>query len=416
MLNFFQKLIVGAFILIPLCGISQEKIDLLLLNQKYSEALTLIDQELQVQPTSSLYVNKGMVYRNLQNFLKAKNAYQEALVLAPKSVSIMVELGEVHSTLGNYYDAADYFQKALAIEPRNLVVSGQLGKTYLNLKDYKNGYEVFNSIYQTDSTNVLWTKQLAFCEAKTGKREQAINHYNMVLEQNPRDLNVYLSLVTLYDGIKNQAEILNLFEQGLSEFPANPQLLEKKANYLFAIKQYPEALEVYKVYVENNQPDYELLKNYGICNYFCKDEMLSIDILEQCVLINSNDPYVYFYLSLGFKKLAEHEVAEGYMKTAIESATPFYLPEMYHHLAQIYGQQRKFEESVEALKTVYEMDPTDFEILFELATTYEEYNSNKTMALNMYQVYIQEGGAEAKNVSYAVERITKIKEDLFFDE
>lgn len=104
------------------------------------------------------------------------------------------------------------------------------------------------------------------------------------------------------------------------------------------------------------------------------------------------------------------------MNTAIESATPAYLPEMYHHLGQIYGQQRKFEESVVALKKASELDPTNHEVLFEIATTYEEFNSNKTMALNYYNIYLKEAGESARNANYALDRIQKIKEDLFFGE
>jgi tetratricopeptide (TPR) repeat protein len=104
------------------------------------------------------------------------------------------------------------------------------------------------------------------------------------------------------------------------------------------------------------------------------------------------------------------------MNTAIELATPAYLPEMYHHLGQIYGQQRKFEESVVALKKANELDPTNHEVLFEIATTYEEFNSNKTMALNYYNIYLKEAGESARNANYALDRIQKIKEDLFFEE
>ncbi len=101
---------------------------------------------------------------------------------------------------------------------------------------------------------------------------------------------------------------------------------------------------------------------------------------------------------------------------AIESATPAYLPEMYHHLGQIYGQQRKFEESIAALIKSNEMDPANPEILFEIATTYEEYNANKTLALNYYQIYLKRCGSLGRNFEYAQTRISKIKEDMFFEE
>ena len=129
-----------------------------------------------------------------------------------------------------------------------------------------------------------------------------------------------------------------------------------------------------------------------------------------------NDPFVLFYLGLNNKRLANYEEAESYMEGAIDMSVPEYLSEMYHHLGQIHGQQREFEESIKALNKSYELNPDNHEILFEIATTYEEYNSNKTLALNYYRIYLQEAGESGKNINYTLDRITRLKEDLFFEE
>jgi tetratricopeptide (TPR) repeat protein len=104
------------------------------------------------------------------------------------------------------------------------------------------------------------------------------------------------------------------------------------------------------------------------------------------------------------------------MRWAIEGTVPTYVSEMYHHLGQIYGSQRKFKESIEAMEKAYKLEPDKHELLFDIATTYEEFNSNKTLALNYYRLYLNETDVDSKNVNYALDRITKIKEDLFFEE
>jgi hypothetical protein len=68
------------------------------------------------------------------------------------------------------------------------------------------------------------------------------------------------------------------------------------------------------------------------------------------------------------------------------------------------------------LQKVNELDPSQHEVLFEIATTYEEYNNNKTLALNYYRLYLKEVGESGLNVEYALNRITRIKEDMFFEE
>jgi len=75
-----------------------------------------------------------------------------------------------------------------------------------------------------------------------------------------------------------------------------------------------------------------------------------------------------------------------------------------------------YPDAVSALGKANEMDTGNPEILFEIATTYEEFNSNKTLALNYYQIYLKEAGAAARNMEYAQDRIAKIKEEMFFEE
>jgi len=114
--------------------------------------------------------------------------------------------------------------------------------------------------------------------------------------------------------------------------------------------------------------------------------------------------------------MKDFEKAEELMQWAIDASIPNYVAEMHHHLGQILGQQRKFKESIKALEKSHELNPQKQEVLFEIASTYEEYNSNKTLALNYYRIYLKEVGGEGKNVNYALDRIKKLKEDLFFEE
>jgi tetratricopeptide (TPR) repeat protein len=164
------------------------------------------------------------------------------------------------------------------------------------------------------------------------------------------------------------------------------------------------------------EADYETYRNFGISLYFSKKEEQALEVLYDCMMSNPNDPIVLFYQSLCCKKLADYPTAEGFMKAAIESATPAYFPEMYHHLGQIYNQERKFEESIGAYQKAYELDTTNYEVLFEIATTYEEFGTHKTLALNFYRNYLIQGGETARNINYALTRIERIKEELFFNE
>jgi tetratricopeptide (TPR) repeat protein len=405
------------FLAFHLSSFSQEKIDLLILNKRYEDALQQIDKRIENHPEGILYFKKGLVLNSMQKYQEAVAAFSRALEFEPENSDILLELADVLTTLGNYHEASPFYEKAVRLQPQNLTTNAKLGRNYIQLNKYRKAYIVFEKIFQLDSTNTFWNKQFAFCAHQTGKPAQAIDLYERVIETNPGDYSSYFNLVRLYQQTEKFGHALGTIEKGIENFPGVAGFYEQKAHQLFGNKQYEEAREVYeKYFTEGGDSIYKVLLNYGISLYFTGEENKAIEILDICASQVANDPFALFYLSLSYKKLAQYEVSEAYMNAAIESATPYYLPEMYHHLGQIYGQQRKFEESIIALKKANELDPENFEVLFEIATTYEEFNSNKTIALNYYTIYLKEAGESARNINYALDRIKKIKEDLFFEE
>ncbi len=402
---------------ISLFSFSQNKIDLLILNKNYNEALLQIETQLNTNPSAQLYFKKGLIYNRLQKYQEALNSYSEALQLEPDNPDILGEMADGLSILGNNFDAVNFYKKALELEPGNLTLSGKLGRVLINQKKLKEAYKVFSDIYVQDSTNVYWNKQLAYCAFRVGKRKEAVHLYEMVLEVNPRDYGTYSNLIHTYNWKKEGNKIMVLIGKGLNEFPNDAELILERANYFFRSKRYGPAMVSFAKYLEiENAPSYEFLMNYGISTYFAGFEEDALETFNKLFMINPNDPLVMYYKSLCFKKLKNFEESEKMMQWAIDASTPDYVSEMYHHLGQIYGQQRKFPESIEALQKANELNPRKFEILFEIATTYEEFNSNKTLALNYYRLYLTDANESAKNVNYALERITRIKEDMFFEE
>jgi tetratricopeptide (TPR) repeat protein len=410
-------LIIFFFNIIAISTFSQENIDLLILNRDYNNALKLIDENLSVNQSADMYFKKGLICNQIQNYSESIAAFLKAFELEPNNPDYLSELAECYATVGNFFDAETYFQQVVILQPENLSFAGKLGRNYINQKNYKKAYEIFDRIYKQDSTNFYWNKQYAFCAYQLQEMLKAADLYEKVLEANSHDYTSYFNLIKVYNQMPPTGKILVTINRGLDNFPGNAGFYEEQANHYTGNKQYKEARIAFENYfTAGGDSLFRNLLNYGVSLYFQKEEKKSIEILDICASQVANDPYVLFYLSLNYKQLSNFELSEAYMNAAIESATPSYLPDMYHHLGQILGMQRKFEESIQALKEANKLDPENPEILFEIATTFEEYNSNKTLALNYYQIYLKQAGAAARNANYALTRISKIKEDLFFNE
>ncbi len=406
------KTIILVLLILPFQLFSQS-IDELILNKKYDRALERISKQVQEKPEADLYFKQAVIYKEQSMPLLACKSLETALFYDPQNSLYLSELGENYSSLGNIYQTVDCYRRAVDLSPKDLSLKAKLGRAYISIDDFQRAYQTFEAIHKVDSTNVYFNKQFAFAAFRNGKPDLAIRLYEQVLAENPGDFGSHLNLIAIFKRKKSAEDISRTGAKALSFFPQNPTILLRQADALFELQEYEKAVFPYEQYLASNDSVFDVLKNYGICQYFCKNEQKAIQMLEKCYSLVPNDQFVHFYLGLAYKSLADYTRSAEYLIAAIACAQPVYMTEMYHHLGQVYGNNREFEKSIDALQKAYECNNERVEILFEIATTYEEFNFNKTLALNYYSNYLKIAGTKAKNADYALERLQKIKEELF---
>lgn len=409
-----QKTIILLLLILPFQLFAQT-IDELILNKKYDKALERISSLIQEKPEATLFFKQAVIFKEQSKPLQACKSLEQALFYDPQNSLYLAEMGENYSNLGNIYQTVECYRMALALAPKDLNLIAKLGRTYISIEDFARAYQIFESIHQVDSANVYFKKQFAYTAFRAGKTDQAIRLYEQVIAENPGDFSSHLNLIAIYKRKKDAFQVFQSGLRALAIFPKNPTILLRQADALFELKDYEKAIYPYEQYLMGNDSVFEVLKNYGICVYFNKNNEKAIQLLDKCMQLVPNDQYVYFFLGLAYKNLADYERSAECLVAAIECSKPIYLTEMYHHLGQVYGLHRKFEKSIEALLESYKCNSLNYEALFEIATTYEEFNFNKTLALNYYRSYLKEAGEKAKNADYALERMRKIKEELFFE-
>ena len=80
---------------------SQDKIDVLLINKNYEKALSEINSRIAKKPSPQLYLKKGRVYNQLQNYQEALSSFSEALLIDPDNIDVLSEMAEGLSILGS---------------------------------------------------------------------------------------------------------------------------------------------------------------------------------------------------------------------------------------------------------------------------------------------------------------------------
>jgi len=279
----------------------------------------------------------------------------------------------------NYPEALVQIENQLADSTDTIAAEAELyfkqATVYRQLSDHLKAAKSLEQAMAIDTTSSKYQAEYADLQAELGNFYQAIKFYQKAVVLSPDDMNLKYKLGRAY--------------------------------------QYEKAKDPYESYLSKNDSIYDVLKNYGITLFFCKNEEKAIVLLEKCFYQVPNDQYVNFYLGLAYKNLAKYSRSAEFLNMAIASAQPPYLSEMYHHLGQVFGYNREFEKSIEALQKAFDYNNENVETLFEIATTYEEFKSDKNFALKAYSNYVKRAGDKAPNAAYSLQRIKKIKEDLF---
>jgi len=391
-----------------------QNIDLLILDKNFPEALSQIRNGLDSGPNAQLYLKQANVYRQLSQLWRAANSLENAISMDSTNSKYLVEYAELQLELGNPYKAISFYRRASDNSPDDLNLKCSQGKVYLNIEDYPRAFEVFSMIQTKDSSNLGYNKQFALAALKTGRTDLAIRMFESVLAHNPYYFSAYLNLISLYLKNRNAVYIVRTSDRALYFFPDNPNILLREANSLYVIKEYAEAIPAFERYLAQNDSVVEVMENYGISLYFVQDDVRARKILEKCFVLNPTDQFVNFYLGLICKRLTDYQKSVEYLNMAIAASQPAYLTEMHHLLGQVFGLQREFKKSIDAFQEAYHCNPLKSEILVEIATTYEEFDSNKKLALSYYRKYLKEAGNEGMNAEYAQERIRKIEDEMSF--
>jgi predicted Zn-dependent protease len=409
-----KRLIIIVVLLFPALLEAQD-IDQLILDNKYDQALQAIDAELiRDKARPLLYLKKGIILQRQFDYSGAIKALEKGYRLDSFNINILNELAEANSSLGNFQLALPYYKALYSTDTTNLVNAMKLARAWFNQRSYREPFEILQSAYKRDSTKVFINKQLAFSASRSGHDSLAIVLYNKVIDMNPTDLNNYTNLANLYQKKENYLKVVETLENGLKVFPEETTLLLKLGDAHFSQRQYSKAINPYEVYLSKGDSSPDVLKNLGISYYYEKCPEEGAFLLEKYLTMKPDDPISALFIGLCYKDLKDFKESIDYLNFAAKIAIPYYLSDIYQQQGILYGLTRNFRKSIEAYKKAYTLDSAKCDLLFRIATTYEEFQKDKSLAINYYNAYLKAPKEDNKYhrelAEYALERKKKIKE------
>ncbi len=301
-------------------------VSLYMLNNKYKEALIVINELLEQSPTELNYqLTKSDVLIELNEFSQANTILEKVLELQPDSLKTKFNQALILYLQKQYYEAQKQAEKLLINEPNSFRLYTLLGNALLGQKKFEPALDAFLKAQKFSSNNPAALEKIVKLYRMSGKLELALEELNKLGKQ--------FFLEPKY--IQQKAEIYVIqeeYEQAAREFKLlyglwadNHQLLLVLAQMQREAKLY-QAAEVSLMKSLEVKPSFlyskiELLRVYLIQNQIGKAEPLAKKLL------NSNAKNANVQLLYGDVEYAKnkYEKAHKHYLKALELNSNYFL-------------------------------------------------------------------------------------------
>jgi tetratricopeptide (TPR) repeat protein len=220
----------------------------------FAKAQKYLDKALKIEPENPLVIyNKGFFYEKKRDYKEALKWYNKLLKIKPNHTNALNAKGRVLCEIDKEDEAIPFFDKVLDLDPVN--IDGLTNKgVYLlkhseNEKDFEEALRCFDKVLSINPEHFEALNNKAGCILRFKKSDkdidEAIQYFDKALSIRPSDIGVLLNKGIAYNYRRKYDYSINCFDEILKRLPNHKIALLFKAETLFDMEKYKEAIEYF---------------------------------------------------------------------------------------------------------------------------------------------------------------------------
>ena len=166
--------------------------------ERYYEALSLIENILEIQNNESIHKDKAFAYLKLNDIQTSKEICFNYLSKNSKDIVCLNILGQCFFAEGNFNEAIKVFNDILTFDSKNLSALNSLGRIYHEKRDTKKAEKFFLDALKIDESSFHVVNNIAGFYREEGKSNKAIEYYKKAILLNPNNSYIYNNLSKTY--------------------------------------------------------------------------------------------------------------------------------------------------------------------------------------------------------------------------
>ncbi len=418
--------ILFVFISVIIAQTKLEEANQLILKNKFAEAVNLLNEYVETNHDAGAYLALGICYKNLMKNNEALISFQKADELDPDNIDILINLAQLYSIIGFVDKSASSYEQIISLDSLNNFAMINLAKLYLDVNRIYYAKKLYTTLLFDDTLNSYYHRQLAYTFQKENKIDTALYHYKKSFELNNADIFTVSNLAKIYYQKELPDSAITLIDKGLEVFHNNTQLLKLKSDIYFSIRNYSGAVNAIVRLIANGDESAQLYQRLGICYYQISVENFvgeaqvqklesAIVALNKSVLMDSTQSLTELYLGMTYKELERNEDALIHFNKSLDLIYPKYTSAIYTNMAIVNNRIGKHSDAIRNFKSAMKFDSANQNYFYYLASTYDQYYSDKSVPLLYYQLFVKQSDSlEPSILNYAQKRIDELKEKVHF--
>jgi len=373
--------------------------------------------------------NLAIAYQRLVNHSKAIKILVDLSREKSDDVAVLFAMGESFRALGSKRTAAGVYKEVIEKDSSNIVARIELAKLLIEMKKYNDAKDIYKYLITRDSGNPYYLRQYGYILHKLGENAEAEKFLRKALEVNNTDAKAALWLAKIFYDEEKYEEAFEVLKESTKYNSFNLPLNKLAAEVLFKMKKYYSAATQYQNVIIIGDSGSAIYQKLGLSLYSSiaardsidenekEDKLLeAIEAFEKSLQKEETaNPLTLTYLGFCYKSLKRYEEGIEYLNKALNAMTPEYIDKVYKNLGASYELSDKLPEAIKAYNKSLKYSGEKTDIIFRLATLYDRYYADKSVALAHYKKYLKlSGGEENEMTKYAEQRIEKLKEEIHF--
>jgi tetratricopeptide (TPR) repeat protein len=262
-----------------------------------ADAILLLNEALQANPSEGLYRLRAIIHRAEGKEDEALADFNKALAMQPKDPISLLQRAEISLGRGDVKAAKRDLSEAIRVEPR-----------------------------VADSVPAVTVR--CYIAVEEGRYADAINDMSLIVQTNPENAFLQLQLASLYVQDKRPRKAIELINEVLKRDPKNISALRTRADTLLGLGDHAEAIKDYsaaiEIGIESPQQKSGVLNNLAwVLATSPKDELRNAERsikfgTEAAELTEFKEPHILSTLAAGYAEKGDFEQAIKWSTKAVE--------------------------------------------------------------------------------------------------